>query len=143
MRNVRTIKLMRKTMQKNNIVYQKLSYRVNGILFGVRKDLGQFKNEKQYCDAIEEGLKENQIDYEREKRLEISFDGEKQGRNIVDFLINDKIILEIKAKPFITKNDYYQTRRYLGALNKKLAILVNMRRYCINPKRILNSELEE
>lgn len=133
MRNIRT----------NNVVYPELSYRINGILFKVRKDLGQFKNEKQYCDAIEEELKRANIKYEREKRLDISFNGERPCRNIVDFLISDKIILEVKAKPFITKSDYYQTRRYLGALNKKLAILVNMRRYCVNPKRILNSESEE
>ncbi len=53
------------------------------------------------------------------------------------------LILEIKAKSFITKEDYYQTMRYLKSLNKKLALLVNMRRRTIVPKRILNSEAEE
>jgi len=72
---------------------------------------------------------------------ELSYEGEQKGRNKVDFLIEDKIILEIKSKPFITQNDYYQTRRYLDCLNKKLAILVNMKRYYVNPKRILNSSV--
>ena len=127
-------------LQSKDIIYPELSYKINGILFDVKKNLGQYKNEKQYCDAIEEELKKRGIKYEREKILPESFVGEQRGRNKVDFLIDDKIVLEIKAKPFITKSDYYQTRRYLDSLDKKLGFLVNMRNYSINPKRILNSK---
>lgn len=125
-------------LQNKDVIYPELSYKISGILFGVRENLGRYKNEKQYCDAIEEELKKNNINYEREKILPESFDGEQKGRNKVDFLIDDKIILEIKAKPFVTKEDYYQIRRYLDCLGKKLGILVNMRRYYVSPKRILN-----
>ena len=127
-------------LQSKDIIYPELSFKINGILFSVRKNLGQYKNEQQYCDAIEEELKKNKTTYEREKILLESFDGEQKGRNKIDFLIEDKIILEVKAKPFITKSDYYQTRRYLDSLDKKLGLLVNMRRYSVNPKRILNSK---
>lgn len=126
-------------LQNKDIIYSELSFKVNGILFGVRKVLGRYKNEQQYCDAIEEELKKNKISYEREKILPESFDGELKGRNKVDFLIEDKIILEIKAKPFVTKEDYFQVRRYLDCFGKKLGILANMRKYYVNPKRILNS----
>lgn len=126
-----------------NIVYPELSYKISGILFGVRKNLGRYKNEKQYCDAIEEELKKNGINYEREKILPESFEGEQERRNKVDFLIENKVILELKAKPFITKEDYYQVRRYLDCLGKKLGILANMRRYYVKPKRILNSEVSQ
>lgn len=88
-------------------------------------------------------LKESGMCYEREKVLPSSFLGELKGRNKIDFLIEGKIILEIKAKPFLMKQDYYQTRRYLTALKKKLALLVNMRRDYIYPKRVLNSEVED
>lgn len=130
-------------MRKNKIICSELSYKINGILFKVRKELGIFRNEKQYCDAIENVLKEEGIKYEREKILPASFEGESVKRNKIDFLIDDEIILEIKTKPFITKEDYYQIKRYLVSLNKKLGILVNMRRYYVNPKRILNSEAGE
>ncbi len=128
-------------IDKDKIIYGDLSFKVNGVLFRVRKKLGQYKNEKQYCDAIEEELKVMELKYEREKILPPSFDGEQSGRNKVDFVIEDCIVLEVKAKQFITTEDYYQTRRYLDAMNKKLGILVNMRRYSINPKRILNSQV--
>lgn len=126
-------------LQNKDVIYPELSFKINGILFGVRKNLGRYKNEKQYCDAIEDELKKNNIKYEREKVLPESFDGEQKGRNKIDFLVENEILLEVKAKQFITKEDYYQTRRYLDCLGKKLGILANMRRYYVSPKRILNS----
>jgi GxxExxY protein len=127
-------------IDKNKIIYPELSYQINGILFKVRKQLGIYCSEKQYCDAIEAELKLANLEYEREKILDASFPDEKPGRNRIDFKVGNKIILEVKAKSFVTKDDYFQTQRYLGATGLKLAILANMRRYAVNPKRILNSE---
>lgn len=133
--------MMRIDMKKREIVYKELSYKITGILFRIANELDRYKNEKQYCDAIEHLFKKNGIRYEREKILPVSFTGERAGRNKADFIVDDKIILEIKAKPFITRNDYYQTMRYLKASNKRLGILVNMSRNAISPKRVLNSDI--
>lgn len=65
--------------------------------------------------------------------------GQNKIRCICDFIVDGKIILEFKAKNFITKEDYYQVKRYLVTLNLQLAILVNFRQKRIIPKRILNS----
>ena len=131
-----------KIQQNKKVIYPDLSYTINGILFSTHKKLGRFCNEKQYGDYIELLLNEKGIHYERERELAPSFPGENKRRNIVDFLIEEKIILEIKSKPFLTKSDYYQTKRYIIAARLKLAVLVNMNRYSITPKRILNSEIE-
>lgn len=122
-----------------DLIYPELSYKIGGILFSAHNQLGQFCNEKQYCDFIEKYFKEAGLKYEREKVLPPSFENESEGRNKVDFLVEDKIILEAKAKRLITNEDYYQVKRYLVALNKKLGILVNFRKKYITPKRILNS----
>lgn len=53
----------------------------------------------------------------------------------------DKIILEIKAIRVLTRETYYQVRRYLQAFNKKLGLLVNFRDKYLRPKRILNSAI--
>lgn len=71
------------------------------------------------------------------------FKEEREGRNKVDFLIENKVILEVKSKKIITKDDYFQRRRYLSVLNKKLGILVNFRSTYLHPKRILNSSVKE
>lgn len=129
-------------VDKEKVIHPELSYAVNAVLIKVRKELGQFCNEQQYCDAIEKELKAAGITYEREKILPTTFTGERPGRNKADFVIEGKILLEVKAKQFVTKEDYYQVQRYLAALNLKLAIIVNMRRYYISPKRIINFNLK-
>lgn len=130
-------------MKQTKPVYYELSYRISGILFTVHNERGRFCNEKQYGDAIEHHLKLQGIPYEREKVLLESFSGEHAGRQKVDFLIDNKIILEIKAKRITERIDYYQVKRYLVALDKKLGILVNFREKFLTPKRILNSSAEE
>ena len=127
----------------SKLIYPELSYKITGILFAVHNELGRFCNEKQYADSIERYLKKLKMKYEREKILPPSFEEELRGRNRIDFLIEDKIILEIKAKQVLIKDDYYQTKRYLLALNKKLGLLVNFRDKYIKPKRILNSSVSE
>lgn len=123
---------------KKELIHEDISYKVNGILFAVHNKLGRYRNEKQYGDLIEWYLKENGMPYEREKILPASFNQEKQGRNKIDFLIDDKVILEIKAKRFTGKTDYYQVMRYLTSLNKRLAIVVNFHQRYLVPKRIVS-----
>jgi len=127
----------------SKLIYKELTYKINGILFEIHNDLRQFCNEKQYGDAIENRLIKDAIKFEREKILPPSFEGETKGRQKVDFLIEGKLLLELKAKHFLNKEDYYQTQRYLKALNFKLALLVNFRQKRLTPKRILNSSAKE
>ena len=124
------------------ILHKELSYKINGILFRVHNKLGRFRNEKQYSDAVEEELKIAQIPYKQEFCLEKSFEGENINRNKVDFVIDDKIILEIKAKTITTKSDYFQSQRYLNSADYKLGILVNFRRQYLKPKRIINANFD-
>jgi len=119
------------------LIHPDLSYKLNGILFKVHNELGQFRGEREYGDLIENYFQKLNIKYEREKILPISFENDQQ-RNRVDFLVEDKIILELKAKNFVDKEDYYQIKRYLAVLNKPLGILVNFRKKYITPKRIVN-----
>jgi GxxExxY protein len=121
------------------IIYKDLSYEINGLLFKTQKELGYFRNEKQYGDYFEGLLKENGIKYVREYRFEDRQFGNEIVRCVCDFIVDDKIILEFKAKNFIGKEDYYQAKRYLATLNLKLAIIVNFRQRTLYPKRVLNN----
>ena len=125
-------------IKNKKLLYPELSYSICGLCFKVQNSLGRFRSEKQYGDALEELLKENKIPYNREVRLEASFTGERSGRNIVDFIVDDKVILELKAKRLLLKDDYFQVKRYLVSCNKELGILVNFRQKVLTPKRILN-----
>ncbi len=126
-----------------HIIYKELSYQVWGILLKAHKELGPYVSEKQVCDKIEHYLKLEGLPYSREYIIPVSFEGEHPGRNKADFLVTDKIILEIKTTRNLTPQDYYQMQRYLKATNKKLGILVNFRDRYLKPKRILNSSAKE
>lgn len=101
------------TRINKNILHPELSYKICGLCFYVHNWLGRYRNEKQYADAPEDLLKESGAKYVREKPLPASFPGEKNRRNIPDFIVDDKIVIDLKAKPLITKDDYFQMRRYL------------------------------
>jgi GxxExxY protein len=119
----------------STVIYPQLSYAITGICFEVHNELGRFAKEKHYGNLLEDKLKEKGIVYVREYKIE-------QTGDRVDYLIAETIILEIKAKNMILKADYYQAQRYLHALNKKLALLVNFRNRYIKPIRVLNSDIK-
>ncbi len=128
------------TRINKNLIYPELSYIICGLCYHIHNKHGRYKNEKQYADLLEVLLKENEIKYEREKALPASFNGEKHRRNIPDFIVEDKIIIELKAKPFTTKEDYFQLRRYLSSRDKELGLIINFRQKYLYPKRILNQK---
>lgn len=112
------------------LIHEKLSYELRGVLFEVHNQLGRFAREKQYGD-FESKLKAKSIPYKREMKLGDS-------GNTPDFLIADKIVLELKSKPLLLKADYFQTKRYLQEANLELGILVNFRSKYLQPKRVLH-----
>ena len=121
-----------------NILYPDLSYKICGLCFYIHNKLGRYRNEKQYADALENLLRENKIKYIREKPIPPSFRGEKDRRNIPDFIIENKIVVDLKAGNFITKEDYFQMRRYLVSYSQELGLIVNFRQKYLYPKRVLN-----
>ena len=96
-----------------------------------------------YCDAIEQGLKVTGLKYEREKVLPQRFVGEKPRRNRVDFIVEDKILIETKVVPCFSRDVYNQCTRYLVCSGKRLLLLVNFRPKSLYIKRILNPELSK
>ena len=122
------------------IIEAKLSYIITGLCFKVHKELGRFSREKQYSDKFEELLKKSKIKYHRENGIVDRTNSVLSG-NIVDFLVENKIVVEIKAKKFLTKDDYYQVQRYLQSSGLELGIIFNFRNTYLNPKRILNHAL--
>lgn len=84
---------------KKEFLYGDLTYKINGILIEIHKELGAYAREKQIGDLLEKKLKERNLFYQREVRIGDS-------GNIADFIIEDKIILELKAKPFFIVEDY-------------------------------------
>lgn len=121
----------------DNLIHKELSYKVVGLLYKVHGELGRFCKERQYGDLFENFLVENKLNYKREFPMEVA----ERKSSFADFIIEDSIILEFKVKPFIEKEDYFQTKRYLELTNKRLGIIVNFRNKYLLPKRVLNNKM--
>ena len=124
------MEILNKQKVSMKVLYPELSYKIVGLLFEAHKELGCYAREKQYGDFIENRLKEMNLSYKRE--LAISNTG-----NILDFIIDDKIILELKSVRLISKECYRQLQNYLQQANIKLGMLVNFRTSHLRPIRVL------
>lgn len=120
------------------ILHEELSYTITGMCFRVQNSLGRHCREVQYADELEKLLKASKLRYRREVELR-SLVPESPKGNRADFVIEDQIILDAKAKSFITKEDYHQMQRYLRAANLELGLVVNFRSQYLKPKRIFDT----
>lgn len=121
-----------------HLVYPELSYQIVGILYKVHKRLGGNFEEKFYQRAVEQLLKNDGIYYEKELMANITFEQGKIGKYFLDFLVDKKIILELKTVPILQPIHFKQVRSYLKVKELELGILANFRGRSLAYKRILN-----
>ncbi len=129
-------------MKTNELIYGDLSYKLMGILFTVHRKLGNSYQEKYYQRATALALDEAKIPYEREVMINLSFNNQSIGKYYLDFVIDDKIALEIKAVPRINDEYYQQLLAYLDAANLKLGIVANFRTKRLTYKRLINPRVK-
>ncbi|NQU78044.1 GxxExxY protein [Candidatus Falkowbacteria bacterium] len=125
----------------SEIIYKDLCYVLNGIFFYIHNKLGPNCSEKQYQEGVALKLSADNIFYEREKKLFIKIGNGKVGGNQVDFLVESKLPVDLKAKKYITREDFKQMLRYLKAGNYRLGLIVNFRGLKVQIKRVVNSDL--
>lgn len=121
------------------IVQKELSYKIVGFLFEVHRQLGNRYKEKYYQRALEIEFKKNNIFFKREFQVDLKYNDENIGKYFIDFLIEGKVVLEIKAVPRFRPVDFKQVMAYLKANNLELGIIANFRPESLEYKRILNS----
>ena len=125
-------------LKRQDLMYPELSYQIIGILFNVYNELGGGCHEKYYQKAVAIGLKECGLIFKEQVYTPVSFKEIKIGNYYLDFLIEDKIVLEIKKGEKFTKKNIEQIYSYLKATNLKLGIIANFTKNRLISKRILN-----
>lgn len=121
------------------LVCPELSYKIVGMLFEVHNRLGGSFEEKYYQRAVEKLLKLDKLTFKRELKADILFEGDKIGKYFLDFLIDGKVVLELKTVPKLLPIHFRQIRSYLKVKNLQLGILANLRGEKVIYKRILNN----
>ncbi|MEA2020346.1 MAG: GxxExxY protein [Patescibacteria group bacterium] len=123
-----------------DLIYPELSYEIVGVLFDVYNKLGSSYKEKYYQRAVGKLLLNKGFDIKRELKADLEIQGEQIGYYFLNFLVEGLIVLELKAKPRMSKQDFKQVQSYLGTTGLKLGILANFGRpEGLNFYRVLNS----
>ena len=113
-----------KTIQKL-FLYPEESYLIRGACFNIYKVFRNTQKESVYQKSLFVELKSKSLFAEREKQLPVFHLGQKVGVYIPDLVINNIIVIELKAKPFLHKDDLKQFWYYLKNSQFKLGFLVN------------------
>jgi GxxExxY protein len=120
------------------LIYKEDSYKIIGICYEVHNNLGPGFLEIVYKDALEYEFRNAGIRYSREKEYEVNY------KSIVlphkfyaDFVVMDKIILEVKGVSGISNEFVAHTINYLKVSGLKLGLLVNFGEMKLNYRRLI------
>ena len=123
---------------KEKILYKDLSYKLQGLFFDIRNDLGSGHKESIYQKALEKELTRDGIKFIKEPSIKIySKKNEFLGLYRPDFLVEDKIIVELKAVEHISKQETARVYDYLRNSKYELAYLVNFASSQLFIKRLI------
>ena len=120
------------------LLFKELSYKIVGLAFKIDNQIGYGQTEKVYADALEKLLIQEQLPYQRELYAPIKIDGQLVAKRYYDFLIDDKIIIEIKVGNYAYKEVCSQLFQYLKSNSYKLGLIIRFNRAGVSVKRIPN-----
>ena len=121
-----------------SLLYEEETYLIIGAAMEVHKELGNGFLEAVYQEALENELQERGIPYKREVPLKIYYKNMPLNKYyIADFICYDKIIIELKALPCISKEHHGQILNYLTATRLKLGLIINFGKQSLEHKRIV------
>ena len=107
------------------LIYEELSNKIIKAYYNVEKVLGKGLAEKVYENALCIELEEMGVPYVRQKELPVEYKGHNIGNYIADIMVDDKIILELKAVNAITQEHVAQTLNYVNLTHSKVGYILN------------------
>lgn len=122
---------------EEKIIHKDISYKIVGLAIQARKELGYGFLEKVYENALMILPEENGIKALQQAPIKINFHGKIIGDYIADILVENQIILELKAQDKIADVHKAQTLNYLKATGLKLAILLNFGKDRLESERLV------
>ena len=123
---------------RKNIIYADEVYEIIGMMYEIWDKMGFGHKESFYQKAVKEIFKKKKKKFKEQLRLKVKMGEKELGEYILDFLYEDKIVIEIKQGNIFSKRNINQIYAYLRATNLKLGLLVNFTRDGVKFKRIVN-----
>lgn len=122
----------------SSVVKDELTEKIIACVYAVSNTLGSGFLEKVYHNALAHELSKNGLKIEREKEYKVLYDGIAAGEYYADIVVEERVVLELKAVQSLDQNHFAQCINYLKASGLKTCLLVNFGTPKAQIKRISN-----
>ncbi len=129
-------------MVDSSYKYSDITGKIIGLAMEVHREMGNGFQEVIYQRALTFELAKNFIIFSREFEMPVKYKGEQIGTRRVDFLIDKKVSVEIKAVIQLENVHLAQAINYLEAYNLEIGLLINFGAESLQVKRLLNRKFQ-
>jgi GxxExxY protein len=120
--------------------HEDLTYRIIGVAMSVHRNIGPGQKEAIYQRELEFAFTQANIGFEPEKKLPVYHQDRLLGFYIPDFIVENKIIVEIKAFATIHQKYLGQVITYLNHTRLPIGLLINFGERSLRPRRVFPSQ---
>ncbi|MBI2048788.1 MAG: GxxExxY protein [Parcubacteria group bacterium] len=128
----------RSSLRRKDLLYPDLSYKIVGCAFDVHNSLGGGHHEKHYQRGLAEAFSHQGLVFQQQIGFPLHFKGKVIGKNVLDFLVEKKVVVEIKKGERFSKAHIDQVVSYLKSSKVPLALLINFASQGVMFRRIVN-----
>ena len=112
-------------MRKDNLIHSELTDKIIGCIYDVYNALGYGFVEKVYENALVIKLRQMGFNITQQAPIKVYFEGLIVGEFVADLIVDDKVIIEIKAVSALSPAHEVQLVNYLKATGIQVGLLVN------------------
>jgi GxxExxY protein len=124
--------------KKQKYQFEELSKKIIGAAIEVHRELGPGFLENIYEEALKIEFSEHNLNYDSQKEIKIKYLETEIGMNRLDLLVENRIIVELKAVKEFADIHFAQLRSYLKATGLKTGLLFNFSRPTLEIRRVVN-----
>ena len=117
----------------------RITKKIIGCIYMVSNTLGSGFLEKVYENALTLELRKNGLQVKQQHGLQVRYDGLVVGEFAADLLVEDKVIIELKATNALDDIHVAQCLNYLKATGLSVCLLVNFGKPKAEIRRIVNN----
>lgn len=118
------------------LIYEEITSKVIACAIEVYRNLGPGFLETIYEQALRIELKKSKVRFRFQEESNVFYKGESIGIHRYDFLVEERIIVEIKAIKALEDVHFSQVRSYLKAWNLEHGLLLNFSTHPLTIKRV-------
>jgi GxxExxY protein len=127
-------------MNEQDYKYAEITHKIIGAAMKVHSTLGNGFQEVIYQRALAIEMRKQRLSFQRELEMPIYYDGEEIGTRRVDFLVEDKVMVELKALAKLEDVHLAQAINYLEAYGLEVGLLLNFGAISLEYRRVVNSK---